>query len=254
MSALDKSHTSSSMEEVAAQRPEEVRAPAAKKKPDRARSSRPSATPPQSSLRDDISSIEEERGAKSWLRRRAKELRAEMTPHEKAMWRLLHEGELVALNWRKQATFGDYILDFVSHPARLVIEVDGSQHCEPQNAERDEARTAWLKSEGYRVLRFWNGEALRNRDDVWRTIQAAAIETPAAPRMQRWKAEELVRINQINARIASSSMEEAPRSGGGGARAVMQDEPLEAHPATPLATPPQSSLRDDSSSIEEERS
>jgi hypothetical protein len=56
--------TSSSMEEVAAKRPEEVRAPNSKKKPSWAHSSRPLASPPQSSLRDDSSSIEEEQGAK----------------------------------------------------------------------------------------------------------------------------------------------------------------------------------------------
>ena len=56
--------TSSSMEEVAAQRPEEVRALASKKEPPQARSSRPLATPPQSALRADSSSIEEELGAK----------------------------------------------------------------------------------------------------------------------------------------------------------------------------------------------
>ena len=243
--------TSSSMEEVAAKRPEEVIPLVAKVEP---RSSRPLASPPRSSLRADSSSIEEERGAKSWLRSRAKEMRAEMTPHEKAMWRLLREGELTALNWRKQAPFGDFILDFLSHAARLVIEVDGAQHAEPENVKRDEARSTWLRSEGYRVLRFWNGEALRNRDDVWRTIQAAAIETPAAPRMQRWRTEELTRVRETNARIASSSMEEAPRSGGGGARAVMKDGPPEAHSSTPLASPPQSALRADSSSIEEEQS
>jgi len=181
-------------------------------------------------------------------------MRKDMTPHEKAMWRLLHQGELIALNWRKQSPFGKYILDFVSHPARLVIEVDGSQHAESTISNRDEERSAWLRSEGYQVIRFWNGEALRARDDVWRTIQAVAAKTPAAPRMQRWRANELARVQQTNAQIASSSMEEAPRSGGGGAPSVMKSEPPEARLSPPLATPPQSSLRDDSSSIEEERS
>lgn len=190
---------------------------------------------------------------RDWLRSRAKKMRAEMTPHEKAMWRLLHEGELAAMNWRRQVAFGSYILDFVSHPARLVIEVDGSQHAMTENAANDAKRTEWLRSEGYNVLRFWNQEALKSRDDVWRSIHSTASATPAGARMQKWRASHLAQIEKANAQIASSSMEEAPRSGGGGARSVVQNEPNEARSSAPVASPPQSSLRDDSSSIEEER-
>ena len=188
-----------------------------------------------------------------WIRSRAKRMRAEMTPHEKAMWSLLHEGELVALNWRRQAAFGDYVLDFVSHPARIVIEVDGSQHAETQIIAHDEKRSAWLKSEGYQVIRFWNADVLKAPNDVWHSIQAAALKTPAAARMLRWREAELTRVRQANAQIASSSMEEAPRSGGGGVPSLSKGAPPEAHSLRPSASPPQSSLRDDSSSIEEER-
>ena len=255
MTSDDAPHpTSSSMEEVAAKRPEEVRPRTAKKKPPEAHPQPPLASPPQSSLRDDSSSIEEERGAKSWIRRRAREMRKEMTPHEKAVWRLLHEGELVSLNWRGQAAFGDYILDFVSHPARLVIEVDGSQHGMPENAVNDTRRTEWLRSEGYTVLRFWNHEALKAADDVWRTIHSAATATPAKVRMRKWRADHLAQVQKTNAQIASSSMEEAPRSGGGGVRSVVTKEPPEALAPSPLASPPQSVAgATDSSSIEEER-
>jgi very-short-patch-repair endonuclease len=190
---------------------------------------------------------------RTWLRSRAKEMRSEMTPHEKAMWRLLHEGELAALNWRRQAMLGEYVLDFVSHPARLVIEVDGSQHAIVENAERDAARTTWLEAQGYRVLRFWNQEAVRERKDVWRAVQSAAALTPACARLRRWREGDRAKADQINARLASSSMEEAPRSGGGGAPSVSTSEPDEAHSAAPVASPPQSALRADSSSIEEER-
>jgi very-short-patch-repair endonuclease len=243
--------TSSSMEEVAAKRPEEVRAPVVKKEPREASPSTSRASPPQSALRADSSSIEEERGA--WLRRRAKEMRAELTPHETAMWRLLREGELAALNWRKQTAFGDYILDFVSHPARLIIEVDGAQHAAKANAEYDAERTAKLEREGYRVLRFWNNEAINNRDGVWQTVHAAALQTRAAARMQRWRAEHLDGIRKQNEHLASSSMEEAPRGGGGGVRTELGPSPPEAKPQTSRASPPQSALRADSSSIEEER-
>lgn len=190
---------------------------------------------------------------KNWIRSRAKQMRAEQTPHERAMWRLLHEGELVALNWRRQAEFGGYILDFVSHPARLVIEVDGAQHAMTENAANDQRRTEWLRTEGYTVLRFWNQEASRSHDEVWRSIQSTAAATPAKVRMHRWRENHASEIQQENARIASSSMEEAPRSGGGGAPSMLPEEPPEARSSTPLASPPQSALRADSSSIEEEQ-
>lgn len=191
--------------------------------------------------------------ARDWIRSRAKQMRAEMTPHEKAMWRLLHEGELAALNWRKQAPFGDFILDFVSHPARLVIEVDGSQHAESANAARDADRSEWLRAEGYQVIRFWNGEALSARDDVWRSLQSAALATPAAPRMLRWRESELARVRKANAQT-SSSMEEVAAKRPEEVRApLLKQVPHEARSFKPMATPPQSSLRDDSSSIEEER-
>ena len=247
--------TSSSMEEVAAKRPEEVRPPTVKKEPPEAHASPPVASPPQSALRANSSSIEEERGAKSWLRRRAREMRKEMTPHEKAMWRLLHEGELMALNWRRQATFGNYILDFVSHSARLVIEVDGSQHAVTENVESDAERTEWLRTEGYTVLRFWNHEAVKARDDVWRTIHATAANTPAKARMQRWRDDHMAQIQQANAQITSSSMEEVAAKRPEEVRPpTMKKKPPEALSQSPLVSPPQSALRADSSSIEEERS
>jgi very-short-patch-repair endonuclease len=122
-----------------------------------------------------------------WLKSRAKAMRAEMTPQEKIIWRLLHDGELIALNWRRQAAFGKYLLDFVSHAADLVVEIDGAQHGEKAQVAHDAQRSVWLKSQGYRVLRVWNAEALKERDGVWRTIHAAASETPALVRMQRWR-------------------------------------------------------------------
>ncbi len=192
--------------------------------------------------------------ARDWIRSRAKQMRAQMTPHEKAMWRLLHEGELVALNWRKQAPFGNYILDFVSHPARLVVEVDGAQHADSEIAKHDAERSGWLASQGYQVVRFWNGEAIRARDEVWRSIQSAALETSAAPRMLRWRTGDTARVQKTNAQ-ASSSMEEVAAKRPEEVRPPsLKNEPREAHSSPLLATPPQSALRADSSSIEEERS
>lgn len=140
-------------------------------------------SPPQSSLRDDSSPIEGEPG-----RTFAQRLRAKLTDAEKAMWRTLRYGELRALNWRRQAPLGPYVLDFVSHSARLVIEVDGAGHSEPAQIAHDAKRTAWLVSQGYRVERFSNHDAQRNTDGVWISVQALAQRSPAAARLTRWRA------------------------------------------------------------------
>jgi len=65
---------------------------------------------------------------------------------------------------------GRYIVDFVCLGLHLVLEVDGDSHGEDGAETRDEARTAWLRSQGFRVLRFWNYDVLTNIDGVVETI------------------------------------------------------------------------------------
>ena len=67
----------------------------------------------------------------------------------------------------RQEPIGPYIADFVCREAKLVVEVDGGQHNEP---ERDQRRDAFMSAEGYRILRFWNPDALTNMDGVLQTI------------------------------------------------------------------------------------
>ena len=72
---------------------------------------------------------------------------------------------------RRQVPMGQYIADFVSHEARLIVEIDSGQHdpSSPQEAER----SRFLQNEGYRILRFWNNEALENLDGVHARIADA---------------------------------------------------------------------------------
>ena len=63
--------------------------------------------------------------------------------------------------FRRQYVIGNYIVDFYCHKAKLVVELDGSQHCEPLNIEYDQARTLYLQSKGLHVLR------LSNLDVMW---------------------------------------------------------------------------------------
>lgn len=92
---------------------------------------------------------------------RARQLRREMTEAERTMWSILRE-HLPNCRFRKQAPILHYIVDFVSHRSRIVIEVDGGQHSQ----ERDAAIT----TEGYRTLQFWNNDALSNREGVTRSL------------------------------------------------------------------------------------
>jgi very-short-patch-repair endonuclease len=78
------------------------------------------------------------------------------------------------MHWRKQVPFGAYTADFACHQARLVIEVDGSQHAVA--GDYDAARTRFLESEGYTVLRFWNNDITRNPDGVITRIAEAAAK------------------------------------------------------------------------------
>ncbi|WP_309662841.1 endonuclease domain-containing protein [Sphingomonas sp.] len=105
---------------------------------------------------------------------RARLLRRNSTPAEALLWRALREG-MANEKWRRQVPIGPYFADFASHRAKLIIEVDGSQHAEAIAA--DHARTSFLKSQGYRVLRFWNNEVTQNLDGVFAAI-AAALPSP----------------------------------------------------------------------------
>ena len=78
------------------------------------------------------------------------------------MWRLLRPFRDDGILFRRQAPVGVYIVDFVWLSGRLVIEVDGGQHNEATGLVRDAARTYWLESQRFEVLRFWNNDVLRN--------------------------------------------------------------------------------------------
>ena len=73
------------------------------------------------------------------------------------------------IKFRRQQTIGGYIVDFISMEKKLIIELDGGQHAE--QADYDAARTAYLESEGYRVLRFWNNQVLQQTLDVLTEIE-----------------------------------------------------------------------------------
>lgn len=94
----------------------------------------------------------------------ARQLRREMTPHERKLWYLFLRKYPVKIY--KQRIIGRYIADFYCASARLVIEVDGSQHFEPQGMDYDSERSKFLETLGLKVLRFSNREIDREFQSV----------------------------------------------------------------------------------------
>ena len=95
---------------------------------------------------------------------RAQRLRANSTPAERRMWSLLRGKRLAGLKFRRQHVVGNYIVDFVCLPARLIIEVDGDSHGDDEAAIRDARRSEEIERFGYRVIRFWDHYVLNDAD------------------------------------------------------------------------------------------
>jgi len=98
---------------------------------------------------------------------------------EKRLWRELRSGRLEGIKFRRQHPIGRYVADFCAPSLRLVIELDGGQHAEPQQG--DALRTLHLESQGYRVLRFWNSEVNEALEAVLERIRAV-IQSSASKR------------------------------------------------------------------------
>jgi very-short-patch-repair endonuclease len=119
----------------------------------------------------------------STSRLRARRLRRELTPAERIIWYALRAHRLQGVGFRRQTPMGPYIVDSVSHAAKLVIEIDGGQHVEDVHEARDARRDAFLRGKGYRVARFSNHDVLSNREGVFITITAMLddVSTPSPP-------------------------------------------------------------------------
>jgi very-short-patch-repair endonuclease len=90
---------------------------------------------------------------------------------ESKLWRFLRAHQTNNVHFRRQHAIGNYIVDFCSPSSKLIIEVDGGQHLEQE--EYDRQRTEFLQSKGYRVLRFWNNEVMKDIEGVMRMILEA---------------------------------------------------------------------------------
>ena len=97
----------------------------------------------------------------------ARQLRRQMTDAEASLWHHLRNRTLMGCKFRRQHPIGPYIVDFACVERKLVVELDGSRHADSAS---DSARTSWIQANGYRVLRFWNNDALRQQQVVLAVI------------------------------------------------------------------------------------
>jgi len=100
-------------------------------------------------------------------------MRHQPTEAERTLWRLLRNRRFASFKFRRQVPIAPYIVDFLCFSARLIVEVDGSQHAQSGG---DVTRDAFLRSQGFRLLRIWNHDILARpaavADAVWAALHA----------------------------------------------------------------------------------
>jgi very-short-patch-repair endonuclease len=109
----------------------------------------------------------------------AKALRKNMTEAEHLLWLHLRAHRLYNQKFRRQRPIGSYIVDFVHFGARVIIEADGGQH---NGSGNDAVRDAWLRSQGFTVLRFWNNDILQNTEAVLEAVLNEVAKFTPSPR------------------------------------------------------------------------
>ena len=113
---------------------------------------------------------------KKHIRTFARNMRADPTKAEKALWDILRDYKRDGFRFRRQVPFDNYIVDFACHSAKLIIEVDGQTHTSDKEVTYDVKRQAFLESRGYKVMRFWNEDIFKSLHQV-----IAEIETFLMP-------------------------------------------------------------------------
>ena len=126
---------------------------------------------------------------------RSRDLRAKMTAAELKLWEQLSARKVAGTRFNTQFPIGQFICDFVSRGAKLVIEVDGATHGESERA--DAARTRFIESRGYRVIRFWNNEVMGNIEGVVAEIERVLRNMPS-PNPSRKREGNLTRRSRRN--------------------------------------------------------
>jgi len=108
----------------------------------------------------------------------ARAMRREPTEAEDRLWQELRGRRLDKIKFRRQVPVGKYVADFLCAESRLIVEIDGSQHAESLH---DQQRDADLKARGFRVLRFWNDDVMKDLNAVCDTIIAYVRDESLVP-------------------------------------------------------------------------
>jgi very-short-patch-repair endonuclease len=98
----------------------------------------------------------------------AKELRQNQTKAEKLFWRQVSNRQFQGSKFKRQVPMGNYIVDFVCHDMKVIVELDGGQHVLQE--QQDQVRTNELQNQGYQVIRYWNNDVLSNIEGVMQDL------------------------------------------------------------------------------------
>ena len=112
----------------------------------------------------------------------ARRLRSDQTNAENRLWSRLRGRQLEGFKFRRQHSIGPFVTDFFCLEAKLVIELDGSQHAD--QLQDDERRTEFIRDAGYKVLRFWNHQVISEIDEVVQRIADALEQSRRARKEQ----------------------------------------------------------------------
>jgi very-short-patch-repair endonuclease len=107
---------------------------------------------------------------------RGRQLRQNLTDSERALWQRLRGKQLAGAQFYRQKPIGNFIVDFYAPKAKLVIEIDGSQHLETCHAEKDRRRDEYLFSLGLKVLRFNSRQVLKETEATMEFIHRTIAE------------------------------------------------------------------------------
>jgi very-short-patch-repair endonuclease len=110
------------------------------------------------------------------LKSKSRHLRQNLTDSERALWQRLRGKQLKGIQFYRQKPIGEYIVDFYAPKAKLVIELDGSQHFEAHHVEKDREREKYLGQLGLMVLRFNSRQVLKETDAIMEFIYRKIVE------------------------------------------------------------------------------
>jgi len=151
------------------------------------------------------------------------------------LWLKLRDRSVVGAKFRRQVPFPPYTVDFCCFEAKLIVEVDGSQHAE--HVVQDAARTRRLEGDGFSVIRFWNNDVLTNADGVLEAILtelskrgAPFIAPPPRPRTEEERAKTQSRRRVMAARSSVPSPLVGAGQGEGAPASKNSAAPLHSHP------------------------